>query len=64
MYEYKSKVNAYRQLDDAIAKTAPNEERLVNILEKERDEHRRNIIAIRQDSQRVENEYLTFIVAK
>ncbi len=50
MYEYKSELNAYRRLDDAIAETVPNEERLVNILEKERDEHRRNIIAIRQDS--------------
>ncbi len=50
MYEYKSELNAYRQLDNAIAETAPNEERLVDILEKERDEHRRNIIAIRQDS--------------
>ncbi len=50
MYEYKSEVNAYRRLDDAITETAPNEERLVDILEKERDEHRRNIIAIRQDS--------------
>ncbi len=50
MYEYKSEVNAYRRLDDAITETAPNKERLVDILEKERDEHRRNIITIRQDS--------------
>ena len=64
MYEYKSEVNAYRWLDDAIAETAPNEEHLVDILEKERYEHRRNIIAIRQDSYWVENEYLAFIIAK
>ncbi len=34
MYEYKSELNAYRQLDNTIAETVPNEERLVDILEK------------------------------
>ncbi len=53
MYEYKSEVNAYRRLAEAITETAPNEERLVDILEKERDEHRRNIIAIRQELARL-----------
>ena len=53
LYELHSETNITRVLDKAIAKTSPENDSRMEVLQKRRNEHARNVIAIKQELTRL-----------